>query len=302
MNNKLKTTSIDRFNDVDKHIKIIHQILISTICMGVLAVIVYKTNIPNPNMIMVTGLVIFSALFGTNGGIPAAIIMMVYTTFFFSENHSFVTYTDLNLRKVYVTLFGVTVITLFVCFLKKSENDAFDKIEFFSKELKDHNIKLQKSSITDHLTGTKNRLALRNDYTNYDNKNIHIMMIDVDDFKAINDTAGHESGDMVLKNIGQILIDIFGFEHSYRYGGDEFMIICDEINENEFKNKCNEMMNRISDLSVNNEKVTISAGYVYGYTKFNDDLRTMFSSADENLYQVKTNGKKEVIGTEFKSI
>ena len=105
MNNKLKTTSIDRFNDVDKHIKIIHQILISTICMGVLAVIVYKTNIPNPNMIMVTGLVIFSALFGTNGGIPAAIIMMVYTTFFFSENHSFVTYTDLNLRKVYVTLF-----------------------------------------------------------------------------------------------------------------------------------------------------------------------------------------------------
>ena len=116
MNNNLKNSSIDRFNDVDKHIKIIYQIIISTICMSILAIIVYKANIPNPNMIMVTGLVIFSALFGTNGGIPAAIIMMVYTTFFFSEDHSFTTYTDLNLRKVYVTLFGVTVITLFVSF------------------------------------------------------------------------------------------------------------------------------------------------------------------------------------------
>ena len=62
-------------------------------------------------------------------------------------------------------------------------------------------------------------------------------MLDLNDFKLINDTCGHEEGDRVLQEIGKMLSDTFGKEHCYRYGGDEFLVIVPDISTSEFNEK-----------------------------------------------------------------
>ena len=74
---------------------------------------------------VIVGLVLCSALFGFGGGIAASVIMLFYTLFFFSTDHSFIHFTAENLQKVGVTLVDVTADMLLVCFLKRAEVQAF---------------------------------------------------------------------------------------------------------------------------------------------------------------------------------
>jgi K+-sensing histidine kinase KdpD len=97
------------------------KIVITAAVMVALILFVYYCNIPNPNMILIAGLVLCSALFGFGGGIVAAVIMLGYTLFFFSTDHSFTQFTPQNMQKVAVSLFGVTADMLLVCFPKSSE-------------------------------------------------------------------------------------------------------------------------------------------------------------------------------------
>ena len=68
--------------------------VLSAVFMGLLIAIVSYFNVPNPNMILIAGLVVCSALFGYRGGIPAGVIMLAYTLYFFSTNNDFVTFSS----------------------------------------------------------------------------------------------------------------------------------------------------------------------------------------------------------------
>ena len=88
------------------------------------------------------------------------------------------------------------------------------------------NKQLRYLSTTDHLTGLKNRNALFDDYSDVSKlQNTTIYFIDIDDFKLINDTYGHEVGDLVLKKMAQRLKGFVPGADIYRIGGDEFLII-----------------------------------------------------------------------------
>ena len=89
----------------------------------------------------------------------------------------------------------------------------------------------------DALTGIGNRLALRRDYDAYQGHEVTVLMLDLNDFKLINDTRGHEEGDRVLQEIGKLLSDTFGKEYCYRYGGDEFLAIVPDMEEQDFNRK-----------------------------------------------------------------
>ena len=69
---------------IHKEFKPSVSVAVSTAVMLVLIFLVYSLKIPNPNMVLIAGLVICSALFSYSGGIPAAVIMTGYTMFFFS--------------------------------------------------------------------------------------------------------------------------------------------------------------------------------------------------------------------------
>lgn len=83
----------------------------------------------------------------------------------------------------------------------------------------------------DYLTKLKNRHSMFEDITKLRIDNCSMFFIDLNKFKLINDTFGHETGDEILVEVSQRLGKVFGFVNLYRYGGDEFIAIRDDSEE-----------------------------------------------------------------------
>ena len=274
---------------------------VSAVVMIALAWMVNVLEVPNPNMILISGLVVCSALFGFSGGLTAASVMMVYTLAFFSEGHDFVTFEGQNLTKVVVSTIGITVVTAFVCTLRTAERHAFDKLSHASGRIRHDNELLKIASTTDTLTTTRNRYALRRDFERYvqDANELCVLMLDVDNFKGINDTYGHEYGDQVLSATGRALVGCLGASCVYRYGGDEFLAIIDMAEGWDVcRVKVQEVQERLSGLHVGIEEETLSfsGGFATGRVEHEEDLREMLRRSDEHLYEAKRAGKNRFVG------
>ena len=185
--------------------------------------------------------------------------------------------------------------------LIEHQKEYINELNDLNQKLKDDNLTLEAATIRDSLTGVKNRFALRRDYDVYTEQEIHIMMLDIDDFKKVNDNYGHSVGDYLLKKTGDTLIDLFGAEHSYRYGGDEFMVIYPDIQESDFTKLVSDMGSRLEEIYLEDKKLPVhfSAGYVYGKILLHDDLRLMIRQADELLYKAKGSGKSTFFGESY---
>ena len=157
--------------------------------------------------------------------------------------------------------------------------------------------RLMTVSYTDGLTQVMNRSALRIAFEGFykKKKRINVMLFDLDFFKQINDTYGHEAGDFVLKKTGDILSAIFRQETCYRYGGDEFLVI-DESDAKTMQEKIARLRSGLSELKYKDIalKLTISGGCVSGVPKNKENMRDMLHRADEKLYDSKKAGKNSV--------
>lgn len=271
------------------------RLLVTLALMLVLILLVYHFNIPNPNMILIAGLVVCSSIFGYSGGLLAGCIMLGYTLFFFSTNNDFVTFDDQNTRKVVVSLVGIVVDMLFICELKRAQRNAYRRIAGLTEELREDNRLLQELSLIDGLTGVKNRVSLRRDYDDYRYRELFVAVLDMDDFKSINDMHGHEAGDRVLTATGRNLNEIFGHDYCYRFGGDEFLILWPAGTEEAFRAKLDELIARAPLIGVG-VKAACCIGFTHGTVSDEQELRSMFAQADRHMYEAKQRGPNTVVG------
>ncbi|SFA88977.1 diguanylate cyclase (GGDEF) domain-containing protein [Acetitomaculum ruminis DSM 5522] len=159
------------------------------------------------------------------------------------------------------------------------------------------NKKLMEMSCFDFLTGLKNRYSLKEDVCKLEKEEVYIMISDIDDFKSINDSYGHDAGDVVLKEFARILENTFGSENCYRYGGDEFVVMLKKDETRDFEYKVKNWQHTFRNTIFLNEGVyfTCSGGYITGRINHIDDLRKLIKLADQNLYRAKLCGKDSVI-------
>ena len=153
-------------------------------------------------------------------------------------------------------------------------------------ELKVYIGNLNDMAYVDALTRVGNRHALRRDYSSYQGQEVTVAMIDLDHFKQINDTRGHEEGDRVLWEVGKLLSDTFGKEYCYRYGGDEFLLIVPDISISEFNEKLGKLEQNKPTID-DTARVGFSVGYVRATLTDSDMLRNLISRADEKMYESK---------------
>ena len=152
-------------------------------------------------------------------------------------------------------------------------------------------------SNTDMLTGLPNRRYIFNHLKDYISKNdekIFVGMIDVDDFKIVNDKYGHDIGDEVLKKVGEKLRNIID-NHGVigRYGGDEFIVIL-HFAKFENANKIIEMLKGFKvEYLDGKQSVYISSGFCLFHRdkQFDETI----ACADKLLYHVKSHGKNNSI-------
>ena len=145
---------------------------------------------------------------------------------------------------------------------------------------------------TDKLTGLINRAGYDQLLTHINIKTTTLLVFDADKFKVVNDTYGHEVGDLVLKKIARVLKQNFRLRDCVcRIGGDEFVVLMlgNEMLEQEQIVRKVSRINR--ELSHNDDKlpiISLSCGIAYGVNE--KDWKTMFNHADQCMYQVKQAG------------
>ena len=179
-------------------------------------------------------------------------------------------------------------------------NRANSMITQLSAQVKELEIK----SNLDSLTKVFNRGALTNYLNNvcsysdlkYD---IHLVMLDIDDFKQINDKYGHVAGDKILIFIANILKKTLrDGDKVFRFGGEEFVIVLNRIDDTQ----CDKITNRILKLISGNKLIykgqNIGVTVSMGTTKYanTDTQDTFLHRADIALYKAKHNGKNQIVG------
>ncbi len=158
----------------------------------------------------------------------------------------------------------------------------------------------------DELTGLYNRRYM-NLYTNpkieemsADAKPLSLVMLDVDSFKGINDTFGHQVGDRVLIHVAEIIKKCIQRDDvAIRYAGDEFTIILPQVPSATARKICQRIADRLSKGrirargSIDNVTITLSMG-IAQFPEDGNDLETLLGQADRALYYSKHKGKNRI--------
>ena len=178
------------------------------------------------------------------------------------------------------------------------------KIKHLQDELRQKNALLVELSTTDSLTKIYNRrhfLELaRKEFERSSRMGLQLTMLilDVDHFKTINDTYGHQAGDEVLLAVCKVVdnslrdYDIFG-----RYGGDEFTIIFPQTELIQSMKVAERLEKSVQELKmecVNNHKLSLSGGLA-AKTANHKDLESLIKDADEALYRAKQTGRARIV-------
>lgn len=127
-----------------------------------------------------------------------------------------------------------------------------------------------------------------------------VLMIDIDHFKSVNDTHGHQAGDFILKEIASLMISLKRKEEDVgRYGGEEFYGICrgDLLCGVEFAERIRRNVeNRIFSYNDIDISITISIGVASTEDMDESSTNDLLTLADKRLYQAKHQGRNQVIG------
>lgn len=187
------------------------------------------------------------------------------------------------------------------------ERRRSDQVEMLGLELKSLHQRLEearKTSETDALTGLYNRRALDAyiervvEFDGLTGVPVTLMLLDVDNFKKINDVFGHPVGDEALRTLGRELLRVFLRKCDFvaRYGGEEFAVVMRDTSIKDSRNLAERMRERIAGVKVPGQpeiQLTVSVGL--SGLRSTEDLKDWIARADNALLTAKRMGKDRVV-------
>lgn len=213
----------------------------------------------------------------------------------------------INYRIIWEAVAVSLAIVVLLVWWNRSLRQAKAKSDKLNKELSnaqsllmEQNEKLEKLSVTDALTNIFNRMKLdsilSSEFTRSERYGsvFGIVLADVDHFKNVNDTYGHQVGDEVLIKVASILkdnvrnVDIVG-----RWGGEEFLVICPNTDE-KGTFALAENLRKIIETTVFGEAGHLTASFGISAIKKDDTMESLVAKADSALYDSKEGGRNRV--------
>lgn len=176
-----------------------------------------------------------------------------------------------------------------------------NRLQKYALKLRNAEKSLKKHAFFDPLTGLANRLLLVDrfqlamQHSRRSLKQFAVLMVDLNKFKAINDTYGHAAGDTVLVAVAQRLVSaVRASDTVARLGGDEFVLIIESISEREQVTALGHKLIEILAEQVtldSGESISLggSIGFAW-YPKDGDNLKDILEVADQAMYFCKTSG------------
>lgn len=186
--------------------------------------------------------------------------------------------------------------------LQASLQDAHKETEQLREELEAQ----RREAMVDHLTGLFNRRAMDYQLGHLweEDQNLSVLLMDIDHFKMINDNYGHAVGDIVIRNVADVIRKcIRGEDLAIRFGGEEFLVVLPNTNIRGAITVAETIRKRIEALRLvrRNDNFalapfTISLGVASRQEE--DDQDSLLERADKALYRAKTLGRNQVVDEE----
>ncbi len=161
-----------------------------------------------------------------------------------------------------------------------------------------------KSAYQDPLTGLNNRTSMEKnlpreiDLAKRHRQPMALLVMDLDGFKQINDSCGHDIGDQVLREVGQVISHVVrNTDLVYRFGGDEFVGGLAQTDVHGAIDVSERIRSSIEQIDLGRRGVALSIRVSIGITlvRDSDNYQSAFKRADKALYQAKLNGKNQII-------
>ncbi len=206
------------------------------------------------------------------------------------ENNIFKDTKEFFMKEFTYIIISIIFITLIFSFLYKNTTTKIKKIN--------------DTALTDALTGLNNRHFINQFvdsncqiFSSSEDKFLAIAFIDIDHFKKVNDTFGHDVGDKVLKQFAnKIRTATRKNDILCRYGGEEFILIMKDISKNEAIHKMERIRAVIEKMPIDCDcelrNITASIGLSFGKEEL---IKEIISLADKNLYKAKEKGRNQVV-------
>lgn len=188
--------------------------------------------------------------------------------------------------------------------LKELNETLEEKVAERTSQLEKANEELEELALTDVLTGLPNRrhaMKLLNLYWQESQvgcHNLSCMMLDADHFKEVNDTYGHDCGDIVLIELSKCLQGALRTDDLIaRLGGDEFLIVCPNTRAEGAIHLANTLLKKVQELKVATGDGHWEGSVSIGVATTNEQMKgfeALIKAADEKVYESKRNGKNRV--------
>ncbi|MFZ3103210.1 MAG: GGDEF domain-containing protein [Smithella sp.] len=210
---------------------------------------------------------------------------------------------DINLKIELFQWFGLAIVMISVSSIAGNISSLRRELSLSRRKLQSSLTVIREMAIHDDLTGFFNRTHLMDLIETESNRSIRtgdvfsLAMIDIDKFKNINDTYGHQTGDYVLKTFAAVVRSILRkTDFCGRYGGEEFLIVLTETDIQAakiFAERIRDCVEKSLFPSLGpDSRVTVSIGLmVY---KMQENIERTISRADEALYRAKNGGRNRV--------
>lgn len=183
--------------------------------------------------------------------------------------------------------------------------DLNNELMLAQRKLAEANEELERRAAKDELTGLANRRKVAEEFeklaalASRQKKHLALALLDIDNFKAINDRFGHPTGDAVLKAMGDVLLKSFRVEDIVgRWGGEEFIIVLYDCSKDKAAQRLDSLRKSFSRQNFGlDHPVTFSAGIAL-YPGDGAVLGQLCRSADTALYAAKRQGRNRVLMSE----
>lgn len=215
-------------------------------------------------------------------------------------------FSDKNLYRIIIILWSVIICLILIYRLIRLKlelnrtKDYQKELIFINKLLNLQNKQFEDLAKTDQLTGLLNRVGIREVlYESTNNWKRHrtpfsFVLIDIDHFKSVNDTHGHDIGDKVLVGTAELFAsNVRRTDLLARWGGEEFIIVCPNTDLAQASATAEILREKLEGTKLHEEiQITASFGVA---TMVSGDLDQLFKMADEALYQAKGQGRNQVV-------
>ena len=196
----------------------------------------------------------------------------------------------------FLNLFATFLCLAVVCYVYSRDSQHLEG------KLIEYNKMLRQQASTDTLTGLHNRRSA-NDYIEKlikknDEKGFCVCMCDIDFFKKVNDSYGHDIGDKVLAGVAQTLVENVPEECLVsRWGGEEFLIVFPNMNGDEAKLLLDKIRSRMKKVDFDTGSKIFNITITYGLAEYGFDgtAETVVKEADDKLYIGKENGRDQIV-------